>query len=137
MTIENKAVVERFYREVVNQKDLDILHEVMAEDYTEHGNPDGSGIEGFKRFVQGLSAAFPDLTITVEDLIAEADKVVARVTVEATHAGVFMGSVEPTGRHVTFSGVDVFHIEDGKIVGRWNLRDLLGLLRQLGVTTLP
>lgn len=133
----NKTVVARFYHEVVNGGNLALADELMAHDFIEHGNPAGSGIEGFKQFVSGLAAAFPDLRITIEDMIAEGDKVVARVTVRATHKGTFMRSIRPTGKEVTFTGVDIFQIGDGKIIGRWNQRDLLGLLRQLGVATLP
>ncbi|MBX3056832.1 MAG: ester cyclase [Anaerolineae bacterium] len=137
MLRENKSIVERFYSEVVNGGNLALANELMAHDYIEHGNPAGSGIEGFKQFVSGLASAFPDLRITIEELIAEGDKVVARVTVRATHKGTFMGSIPPTGKEVTFTGVDIFQIGDSKIIGRWNQRDLLGLLRQLGVATLP
>lgn len=137
MSTENKAIVQRFYHEVVNQGNLALADELMASDFVEHGNPAGSGIEGFRKFVAGLGAAFPDLQITIEELIAEGDKVVARVTVRATHKGTFMGNILPTGKEVAFTGIDIFQIADHKIVGRWNLRDLLGLVRQLGVVTLP
>jgi steroid delta-isomerase-like uncharacterized protein len=133
MSEENKAIIQRFYQEVVNQGNIDLVEVLMVDDYIEHGNPAGSGIQGFRQFFQGLGKAFPDLQITVEDLIAEGDKVVARVTVNATHQGVFMGSIEPTGKRVSFTGVDIFQLADGKIIGRWNQRDLLGLVQQLGV----
>jgi steroid delta-isomerase-like uncharacterized protein len=132
MPAANKQVVQRFYDEVVNRGDLEALEELMATDYVEHGNPSGSGIDGFKRFFVGLGQAFPDLRITVEELIAEGDRVVARVTVRATHQGTLMGNIAATGREVVFGGVDIFELAEGKIVGRWNQRDLLGLLQQLG-----
>jgi steroid delta-isomerase-like uncharacterized protein len=132
MLRENKAIVERFYHEVVNDGNLAVADELMAHDFVEHTNPAGSGITGFKQFVSGLAMAFPDLHITIEDMVAEGDKVVVRVTVRATHKGTFMGSIAATGKEVTFTGVDIFQISDGKIIGRWNQRDLLGLLQQLG-----
>lgn len=89
---------------------------------------------GFKQFVSRLATAFPDLHITIEDMISEVDKVVARVTVRATHKGTFMGSIPPTGKEVIFTGVDIFQISGGKIIGRWNQRDLLGLMQQLGLS---
>lgn len=137
MLEENKAIVQRFYDEVVNQGNLALLGELMAPGYIEHGNPAGSGIDGFERFFIGLGEAFPDLRITVEDLIAVGDRVVARVTVQATHQGTFMGTIAPTGRQVTFGGVDIFELAEGRIVGRWNHRDLLGLLQQLGAIPEP
>lgn len=132
MTSENKALVQRFYQEVVNGGNLVLADRLLAPDFTEHFNPGGSGIEGFKQFVTRLGVAFPDLNITIEDLIAEGDKVVARVTVRATHLGTFMGRFPATGKSVTFTGIDIFQIAAGKIVGRWNQRDLLGLVEQLG-----
>jgi steroid delta-isomerase-like uncharacterized protein len=136
MSTGNKALVKRFYNEVVNQGNLDLAGELMDHDYIEHGNPAASGLEGFKQFVANLAVAFPDLQITIEDLISEGDKVVARVTVRATHLGAFMGYIPPSGVEVTFTGIDIFQIKDDKIVGRWNHRDLLGLMQQIGAVRL-
>lgn len=137
MQAENKAIVERFYYEVINRGNIDLVEELVVDDYIEHGNQAGSGIEGFKKFFMGLAQAFPDLQITVEDLIAEGDKVAARVTVSATHQGVFMRTIQPTGKEVSFTGIDIFQLDNGKIIGRWNQRDLLGLMKQLGVVNPP
>ena len=131
MSEESKAIVQRFYRDMVNQGNLDLADELLAPDYVEHWSPAGSGIEGFRQFAVGLVAAFPDLQVTVEDLVAEGNRVVARVTVHATHEGALMG-MTPTGRQVSFEGIDIFEVEDGRIVGRWNLRTLLSLMQQLG-----
>jgi steroid delta-isomerase-like uncharacterized protein len=131
MSAENKALVRRFYAEIVNKGDMTLADELMAQDYIEHGNPAGSGLDGFKKFVAMLAAAFPDLQVVIEDMIAEADKVVARVTVSGTHQGLLLGSIAPTGKHVTWTGIDIFQIAHGRIVGRWNQRDLLGLMRQI------
>ena len=136
MSTGNKAIVKRFYHEVVNQGNLALAAELMDYDYIEHGNQAASGLEGFKQFVANLAGAFPDLQITIEDLIAEGDKVVARVTVQATHLGTFMGYIPPSGVEVTFTGIDLFQIKDSKIVGRWNHRDLLGLMQQIGAVRL-
>ena len=136
MSTDNKALVKRFYHEVVNQGNLALAAELMEHDYIEHGNPAASGLEGFTQFVTNLAGAFPDLQITIEDLIAEGDKVVARVSVQATHLGTFMGSIPPSGVEVTFTGIDIFQIKDSKIVGRWNHRDLLGLMQQIGAVRL-
>ncbi|MBE0411210.1 MAG: ester cyclase [Anaerolineales bacterium] len=137
MSEQNKNLVKRFYNELVNGGNIELIEELLSPNYQEHLNPRGSGWDGFKQFAATLKTAFPDLQVTVEDLIAEGDRVVARVIVNATHAGNFMGSIAPTGRHVSFTGVDIFRIEDCMIIARWNHRDLLGLLRQLGASTLP
>jgi steroid delta-isomerase-like uncharacterized protein len=136
MSTGNKAIVTRFYHEVVNQGNLALADELMDHGYIEHGNQAASGLEGFKQFIANLAGAFPDLQITIEDLIAEGDKVVARVTVRATHLGTFMGDIPPSGVEVTFPGIDIFQIKDDKIVGRWNQRDLLGLMQQIGAVRL-
>lgn len=134
-TDDNKALVLRFYEDVINKGNMRLAEDVLAPDYVEHpGLPGGgSGLAGFKQFVGMVGTAFPDLHVTVEDLIAEGDKVAARLTVSGTHKGVFLGSIQPTGIHVTWTGIDLIRIAGGKIVERWNQRDLLGLMQQLGV----
>jgi steroid delta-isomerase-like uncharacterized protein len=89
------------------------------------------GIAGFIYAVQLLHASFPDLRITVDDLIAEGDKVVARLTARGTHQGTFR-AIPPTGQFVQWSGIRIFRIADGKIVEHWATWDDLSLLRQLG-----
>jgi steroid delta-isomerase-like uncharacterized protein len=130
----NKALVRRFYAEVVNQGKVDLADELLDAGFVEQVRPGtlGVGLENFKAFVRQLAVAFPDLQVSVEDLVAEGDRVVARVNVSGTHQGEFMGRVPATGRRVSFGGVDVFEIQDGKIRSRWNYRDILGLLQQLG-----
>lgn len=135
MSVEtSKALVRRFYEDVINKGDMGLAEELLAPDYKEYpGVPGGSGLTGFKQFVAMVSTAFPDIRVTVEDLIAEEDKVVARVTVSGTHRGVLLGSIQPTDRHATWTGIDIIRVAGGKIVERWNQRDLLGLMQQLGV----
>lgn len=139
MSAENKAIVRRFFEDAVNNRNMAAVDELIAPNYVEHEGPIGQppGIDGFKQFIGMVATAFPDVQVTIEDLIAEADKVVARVTVRGTHTGVLMGTIPPTGRHATWTGIDIFQIADGKIVGRWNQRDLLGLMQQLGVVAAP
>jgi steroid delta-isomerase-like uncharacterized protein len=138
MHTDHKALVRRFYDEVVNRGNLALADELMAPDYAEHGSPEGetAGRAGFERFVGMVTGAFPDLQVSVEDLIAEGDKVVARLTVRGTHRGELMG-IPPTGRPATWSGIDIFEVSGGRITGRWNVRDLLGLVTQLGVVLTP
>jgi predicted ester cyclase len=79
-----------------------------------------------------LLQAFPDLQITVEDMVAEGDKVAVRWRLRATHQGEFMG-IPPTGNQVTMTGIDINRLEGGRLVERWGNEDMLGLLQQLGV----
>ena len=83
-----------------------------------------------------MHTAFPDIQMNVEDMIAEADKVVARVSVSGTHQGEFMG-IDPTGNRVAITGIDILRIADGKIVEHWGNFDDLGMMQQLGVIPEP
>ena len=138
MSEQNKAIARRFYDEVINKGNLALADALLTHDFMDHGAQGvPMNLEGFKRFATGLAAAFPDLRVTVEDMVAEGDKVAVRVTVSGTHTGVFMGSVQATGKRVTWTGIDIMRLRDGKIAERWNHRDLLGLLQQLGVAPSP
>ena len=124
MSVEgNKAVVRRLWEEVWNRADLAVADQIFDAAYAAHE----------KGSVPVIRAAFPDSHHTIEDLIAEGDKVVTRFTWRGTHRGEFMG-VPPTGRHVAVGGIWIHRVEDGRIVeGReWGQLDWLGLLRQLG-----
>ena len=83
-----------------------------------------------------MHSAFPDLQMNVEDMIAEGDKVVARVRMSGTHQGEFMG-IDPTGNRVEISGIDILRVADGKIVEHWGNFDDLGMMQQLGVIEQP
>lgn len=131
---ENKEIVYRLNE--MWQGGLGIVDELVAEDYTNHNPivPDAPpGPEGFKQNVSALLTAFPDIDWTIEDVIAEGDKVVFRVTGHGTHEGELMG-IGPTGREVTLSGIVIFRIRDGQVVERWAQFDTIGMLRQLGAS---
>lgn len=134
---ENKRIVRRLPEEVATQDDIDVLDEIFAEDFVDH-TPLGElhGREAAKEGFEQIFAAFPDRTVTVEDLIAEEDTVAIRVTWHATHDGEFMG-IEPTGREVEFSVTEVHRLEEGEIAERWVQPDQLGLMQQLGVVEPP
>jgi steroid delta-isomerase-like uncharacterized protein len=83
-----------------------------------------------------MLAAFPDFAVTVEDAVAEGDKVALRVTIRGTHQGALMGT-PPTGKPIAISGMSLWRIADGKIVERWESADMLGLMQQLGVIPSP
>ena len=135
---ENKAIARRGY-EAINQNNLDALDEVVAPDLTDHDPAPGQapGLEGVKQWFSSMHTAFPDFRMNVEDMIAEGDKVVARVRLSGTHQGEFMG-IDATGNRVTITGIDILRINaDGKIMERWGNFDDLGMMQQLGVMEPP
>jgi len=133
-TEESKALVRRFYEEVFNHKNMAGIDAFVDPNSIEHALPPGmpGGIKGSKQFIGMYLAAFPDLHLTVEDQVAEADKVTTRWTSRGTHQGELMG-IPPTGKHVTVTGIDINRFEDGKSVEHWLNMDNLGMLQQLGV----
>jgi steroid delta-isomerase-like uncharacterized protein len=136
MSVEsNKALIRRFYDEVWARGNLDVADEVFADAYVRHdfraGDP-VQGPEGQKRIAADFRAAFPDLTWNIDFLLAEGEFVAGRWTASGTHRGSWAG-VEPTGRPMRFSGVNIFRFAQGKVVEIWNHRDDLGLMQQLGV----
>jgi steroid delta-isomerase-like uncharacterized protein len=130
---QNKAVVLRFFEEAFNRGNLAVISELIAHQLAYH-TPDGAirGIEGAQQLVTEMRAAFPDFNVTPEQVIAEGDMVVVRFTDRGTHQGEGIG-VPPTGKQVTWTGVDIFRIAEGKIIEGWGITDSLGLMQQLGV----
>ena len=137
MNVEaNKALVRRFYEEVWRRGNVFFAEEVFADDYVRHdlrATQAAPGGAGQALIAEQFRAAFPDLDWRVDLVLGEEDLVAARWTAFGTHSGTW-GDVMPTGKHVTFSGVNIFRFgEDGKVVEIWNHRDDLGLREQLGV----
>jgi predicted ester cyclase len=114
----------------------DVFDEVLAPDFVYHSPGAPADLEGFKQFLPMFRAAFPDMRGTVEDLIAEGDKVVDRITFQATHQGEMMG-ISPTGNTVTVTEMHISRIAEGKIVERWGQTDMLGMMQQLGAVPPP
>jgi steroid delta-isomerase-like uncharacterized protein len=136
MSEENRAVVERYF-EAVNSGNLDIIDEVIAPDYVGHEpGEETHGPEGVKQFVGTFRNAFPDLSLTIEDQIAEGGKVVSRYTGLGTHQGELTG-IAPTGRQVEVPAMNICRLESGKIVEEWELYDTMGLMQQIGVMEQP
>ena len=131
-TEKNKAIIYRFLKELA--KDLTAIDTFFAPDAFAYlpGIPEPTNREGFKHFVSLLYTAFPDLRHTVEDQIAENDKVVNRVTVQGTHQGYFQG-IAPASREITITDILITRIKEDKVVELWAQFDALGLLQQLGV----
>ncbi len=138
MSEQNKALVRRYYDQLWNKWDLGVADEIIASDIAFRGSlaMTVEGRDGFRRYVNIVRAAFPDFHNTLEDLIAEGDKVVARLTYRGTHRGEMFG-LAPTGRQVVYTGVAVFRISDGQVVDGWVMGDMLGLMQQLGVIPMP
>ncbi|MFQ5795312.1 MAG: ester cyclase [Candidatus Bipolaricaulia bacterium] len=135
---ENKVIYRRFAEQVINGGNLDALDDLVVTDFVDHSAPSGlsPGIAGMKQLFTIFQTAFPNLHSTIEDLVAEGDKVVARVTTRGTHRGVFLG-IPPTGRRFTITEIHIYRIVDSKIVEHWGVADSLGLMQQLGVIPPP
>lgn len=137
---ENKAFVLRWFEEVWNQGREDLIDEMRAPGAVATGlgeSPaESRGTDAFKTFYRNLRAALPDLHVTVEDVLAEGDKVAARITLEGTHIGDALG-VPPTGNRVRYGGITIARIAEAKIVEAWNNLDQLGLLQQIGALPQP
>jgi steroid delta-isomerase-like uncharacterized protein len=131
---QNRALVRRWYDDVLNDRNFAAVDEIVAPDFVINGQPVGS--EGIRQAAVWVRSVFPDLRVTVEDVVAERDRVVTRFTARATHCGEFLG-VPATGKAVTMSGVHVDRVAHGRIAERWETVDLLGLLQQLGATIQP
>ena len=130
MLEQNKALIRRLYAEVVNGRKDELIDEMIAEDFDDHAARD-KGREHFKTLYHVMIRIFPDIQASLQDLIAEGDEVVARVEFTATQADSFRG-FPATNRQITYSGMDIFRIKDGKLTERWAQRDFLGMLERLG-----
>ena len=128
----NKLLMARVY-DAINAGDLDAVDDVVAEEIVEHEEFPGveQGREGFKKFFHTLRAGFPDLRFTVVDMVAEDEQVAALVTVTGTHRGDFLG-VEPSGREIRLSAIDIVRFVDGKAIEHWGVMDAMTLMQQLG-----
>jgi steroid delta-isomerase-like uncharacterized protein len=136
MSEENKQIARRVPEEVFGKGNLDVVDELVADDFVNHDPsipPEvPGGREGLKTFAQVYLTAFPDLKIKVDDQVAEGDKVVSRWSASGTHQGELMG-IPATGKQSEVTGITIDRIVGGKIVESWNNWDTLGLLQQLGV----
>ncbi len=125
---ENKAIVRRFI-EAYNERKLDIIDQLAAPNYVDHTNKVGK--EGLKQLFEGGFTAFPDWHETIEDIIAEGDKVWVRLSYTGTHKGQFMG-LAPTGKKIASKAVDIYRIANGKLAEYWNVTDNVNIFKQIG-----
>jgi steroid delta-isomerase-like uncharacterized protein len=126
---DNKAIVRRWIDEAYRLGNLGIVDELFAPDYA--ANDRQLGRDGVKGAVTTIKTAFPDITVEVEEIVAEGERVVVRVTTRGTHLGPFMG-MAATGRSMTMGGIMIYRVVDGLIVEDHEAVDEAGLLRQLG-----
>lgn len=132
---ENLALLNRYYEELVNQGNLDVVDEIIAEDYVSHHNDPANlphGPEGVKAFISITRTGFPDLRITVSQIFAEGDQVASMWTMEGTQTGEWFGA-PPSGKRAKWDGIVVSRIANGKIAEDWYNFDQISLLMQLGI----
>jgi predicted ester cyclase len=138
-TEDNKAIVRRMFEELFNRQNLAVVDELASSDFV-HRGPGTRVLRGAEFFNQIKSRilflAFPNLQFTIEDLIAEGDMVVTRWNIRGTHRGEFMG-LPPTSNQVTWSGINITRVVEGKLVEDWVEQDTLGLMQQLAGTVQP
>ena len=140
-TEENKALTRRFRLEVFSQGNIAAIDEICDANWTYYdpSDPQGNwphGPQGMRQLVNLYRSAFPDLHFTIEDEVAEGDKVMTRWTARGTHKGELMG-IPPTGRQATVTGITINRMANGKIVEDWANFDALGMMQQLGVIPAP
>jgi steroid delta-isomerase-like uncharacterized protein len=138
-TEQNKALFRRMVEEIFNRGNMSLADEFIAPDFVEHEElPPGipPGREGVKQLTAMLRSAFPDFKATIDDMIAEGDKVVVRMTWRGTHKGEFMG-IPPTGKSVSFGVIDIVRFAGDKFVEHWGLMDSTSMMQQLGAVQAP
>jgi len=131
---QNKAIIRRLYDEAISKGNLDLIDQLVDPNVVEHDElPPGltPDREGVKQFFAMFRSAFPDLRFQIEDLLADGDRVAARVTVSGTHRGEFAG-LAPTGKEIEISAIDFFRVANGKVMEHWGVEDQLGMMQQLG-----
>jgi steroid delta-isomerase-like uncharacterized protein len=130
---ENKALLRRYIEDVWDKQNLAAVDDFLSPDYNRHRSPTTTPLtrEEQKRLLIQFRTAFPDIQLTVEEVIAEDNRIAFRSTIRATHQGKLFG-IAPTGKQITVGLVDVIHIENGKFVDQWGGPDLLDLVQQLG-----
>ena len=135
---DNKAIIRAYVETIFNQRQVDRAGELVASDYVDHAALPGQapGLEGVKPKWAMYLAGIPDLRVTIEELVAEGDKVAVRRSSAGTHRGELMG-IAPTGRRATITGIDILRIAGGKIVERWAEDNGLAVMQQLGAIPAP
>jgi steroid delta-isomerase-like uncharacterized protein len=134
----NRATVRRYYDEVLNGRNVDLIDQLAVEDYVEN-DPfpgQGNGRSDLKARAEAILGAFNPVRFTLEDVVAEGDRVVVRWSQVGTQSGPFMG-MPPSGRGYRINGIDIHALRDGRMAEHWHVVDQLGLLQQLGAIPTP
>jgi steroid delta-isomerase-like uncharacterized protein len=133
-TDDNKQLIRRYYDELWNGWNYDLITELIAPDISFRGSLAVTvfGRNGFQQYMSAVRTAFPDFHNTIEELIAEGETVVARLSYRGTHEGELLG-VAPTGHAITYTGIAIFRIRNGMIEEGWVMGDTAALMRQVGV----
>jgi steroid delta-isomerase-like uncharacterized protein len=134
----SKELYRRWIDEAWTKGNVDVLDDMHTPDFFDHSGLPGVSPDtaGMKQFIAGLHAAFPDLAITIEDMVAEGDRLVGRWVMTGTNTGSFNG-MPVTGRPVTLSGFDLLRVEGDRFAEVWGVADIAGMLQQLGVMPAP
>jgi steroid delta-isomerase-like uncharacterized protein len=132
---ENRKLTSRFYEEVVNQRNFDLIDQLVADDFVEHETMPGmpTGKEAPRAFMEMFVAAFPDMQMTPDVIVAEGDLVATKGTVKGTHSGEFMG-IPATGKSFEVQFMDFVRIRDGQAIEHWGVTDTAAMMEQLGLT---
>ena len=134
---ENKALVRRIFEEGINQNNPSVFDELIAPTYVNYNFPTPApGVDSFKMVIGLFRAAFPDIHITLEEELAEGDKVSTRGYFTGTHTGDFQG-ISATGKQVKVQYIDIWRVANGQLVENWVQMDQLGMMQQLGVIPTP
>lgn len=133
MSEANKNISHRVNEQVWNEGKLNLIDDLVSSDFVNHSAPPGlpADRDGFKQLVAIYRVAFPDVHITIEDILAEGDRVMTRWSATGTHKGELLG-IAPTEKKVTVTGMSENRISGGKVVEQWNEFDDLGMLQQIG-----
>lgn len=134
----NSAIVRRFFEVGPSQGDLAAADALLHPEFSLHTPlpTPGPGIEEMNNVITTCRAAFHGLHVTVDDIVADGEKVTVRFTARGVHNGEFMG-LPPTGRAITMTGIEIFRVQDGKIAELWGEANLMGLMQQLGILPVP
>jgi steroid delta-isomerase-like uncharacterized protein len=134
MSEDNKALARSSWEEIVNKQNPQAIEEVYAPNFVWHEpDQDIQGYEQARQFVSAFFKGFPDINISVEDVIAEGDKAVTRYTIRGTHQGETEEFGPPTEKQMELKGITIHRFEDGKIVEEWEAYDNLSVMQQLGL----
>ena len=130
---ENKELIRRFYTEVVDGGDYSDLYSFIATDYVDHSAAEGGrGPEVVRTHLEAIRMTLSGFMVQIEDIFAEGDYVITRVTGRGTHLGEWLG-IKPTGREVRLKGINIDRVDHGRIAEHWGEADTIGMLAQMGV----